>query len=135
MGTGWLEGLFWRVQSEEESKKLGRAGVAVDLVSVAEEHAHFETSAMAVANELATRLQCDRVTVGFRIGNRIRLRAMSHSAWFEPRSQLVTGLENAMEEAFDQSATIYARQTHERPHIGAFVVSSISVRPETLHGV
>lgn len=105
-GTGWLEGLFWRVQSEEESKKLGRAGAAVDLVSVAEEHAQFETSAMAVANELATRLQCDRVTVGFRIGNRIRLRAMSHSAWFEPRSQLVTGLENAMEEAFDQSATI-----------------------------
>jgi multidrug efflux pump subunit AcrA (membrane-fusion protein) len=105
-GTGWLEGLFWRVQSEQESRKLGRTTAAVDLVSVAEEHAQFETSAIAVANELAARLKCDRVTIGFRIGNRIRLKAMSHSAWFEPRSQLVGGIENAMEESFDQNASV-----------------------------
>jgi hypothetical protein len=105
-GTGWLEGLFWRVQSEQETRKLGRTSAAVDLVSVAEEHGQFETSAMAVANELAARLGCDRVTIGFRIGNRIRLKAMSHSAWFEPRSQLASGLENAMEEAFDQNASV-----------------------------
>jgi hypothetical protein len=105
-GSGWLEGLFWRVQSEQESQKLGRTSAAVDLVSVAEEHAQFETSAMAVANELAARLKCDRITVGFLVGNRIRLKAMSHSAWFEPRSQLAIGLENAMEEAFDQNASV-----------------------------
>jgi multidrug resistance efflux pump len=105
-GTGWLEGLFWRVQSEDDSRKLGRANAAVDLVAIAEEPPQFAAAAMAVANELAARLKCDRVTIGFQIGNRVRLKAMSHSAWFQPRSQLVSGIENAMEEAFDQSASV-----------------------------
>jgi multidrug resistance efflux pump len=105
-GTGWLEGLFWRVQSEGEARKLGRTSSALELVTVAEEHSRFEVAAIAVANELATRLKCDRVTIGFQVRRQIRLKAMSHSAWFQPKSKLVRGLENAMEEAFDQNAAI-----------------------------
>jgi hypothetical protein len=105
-GTGWLEGLFWRVQSDDEKRKVARSEVALELVAVAEEHPQFDAAAMAVANDLALRLACDRVTVGFRVHKRVRLKAMSHSAYFQSKSQLVTGLENAMEEAFDQNVSI-----------------------------
>ena len=36
----------------------------------------------------------------------IRLRALSHSAGFERRSRLVSAIENAMEEALDQHASV-----------------------------
>jgi HlyD family secretion protein/Biotin-lipoyl like/GAF domain len=105
-GGGWLESLFWRVQAEEDVKKLNRNSAALEYVGVAEEHPRFQVAAVAVANELASRLGCDRVTIGFRAGKRIRLKAMSHSAWFSQKSQLASGLENVMDEAFDQNASI-----------------------------
>src|SRR5262249_38687011 len=80
-GSGWLEALFWRVQSDGDARKLTSSSAAVELVAVAEEWPQFEAAAIAVVNELATRLHCDRVTIGFRIGQRIRIKAMSHSAW------------------------------------------------------
>jgi hypothetical protein len=58
---------------------------------------------MAVTNELATRLRCDRVSLGVvgRSGT-VRLRAVSHSANFRRESRLVDAIENAMDEAIEQ---------------------------------
>src|SRR5262249_17936419 len=50
--------------------------------------------------------ECERVTLGM-IGRRgVYLDAMSHSAKFDRKSELVSGLEAAMQEAFDQHDTI-----------------------------
>jgi RND family efflux transporter MFP subunit len=61
---------------------------------------------MKVATELATRLNCDRVSIGLTRGDRIRMQALSHVAVFDARSALVRDLEAAMEEAVDQDATV-----------------------------
>jgi hypothetical protein len=105
-GTGWLEGLFWRIRSESDIKTAARSTVALELLATADEHRHFGPAAIAVANELARRLRCDRVAIGFLSGARVRVRAVSHSAWFQRKSELIKGLENAMEEAYDQNASV-----------------------------
>ena len=63
--------------------------------------------AIAIANELAARLRCDRVSVGLiRRNGSIRLRAISHSASFKGQGRLVDAIENAMEEALDQRSSV-----------------------------
>ena len=62
---------------------------------------------IAVANDLAARLRCDRVSVGLiRRNGSIRLRAISHSASFKGQGRLVDAIENAMEEALDQRSSV-----------------------------
>lgn len=105
-GAGWLESMFWRRRSDLDRRKVGQAGAALDVLAVAEEHARLEASCLAVANELAQRFDADRVSIGFRKRNRVRLKSMSHAAWFQKRSRLVGNIENAMEEALDQHASV-----------------------------
>ncbi len=63
--------------------------------------------AVALVNDLATRLQCDRVSLGLvKRNGSIRLRAISHSASFKAQARLVEAIENAMEEALDQRSSI-----------------------------
>ena len=62
---------------------------------------------IAVANDLAARLRCDRVSLGLiRRNGSIRLRAISHSASFKGQGRLVDAIENAMEEALDQRTSV-----------------------------
>ena len=89
-GTGWLEGLFWRIRSESDIKAAARSTAALELLATADEHRHFGPAAIAVANELARLLRCDRVAIGFLSRARVRVRALSHSAWFQRKSELAT---------------------------------------------
>lgn len=105
-GTGWLETLFLRRHGAEDAQQLQRAQQALDVLAVASEHARLPSLAMAVVNELAKRFGCDRVALGADRGGRVRLLAISHSAFFEKKSQFVATLENAMEEALDQRCSV-----------------------------
>ena len=63
--------------------------------------------AIALVNDLTSRLRCDRVSLGvLRRNGMMRLRAMSHSATFKSQGRLVDAIENAMEEAVDQCASV-----------------------------
>lgn len=105
-GIGWLETLFLRRRNLAEAQGLQRARTALDVLAVASEHARLDALAMAVVNDLASRFACDRVSLGVDRGGRARLLAMSHSAFFEKKSQFVTALENAMDEALDQRRSV-----------------------------
>ena len=108
-GMGWLEAQILRRRANEEAGRLARASFALDALATAAEHAKVETAAMAVVNELALRMGCDRVALGLaqdRGERRVRLAALSHAAWFRRRAALVVALENAMEEALDQDVTV-----------------------------
>jgi GAF domain-containing protein len=59
-----------------------------------------------VANELAMRLHCDRVTVGFEAHAQVRPLAMSHTASFDARSDLARTLGNAMDEVLDLGVVV-----------------------------
>lgn len=105
-GIGWLELLFARQKSSEDSTRLARTGLALSILSEAQQHPAFRASALSIANELASRLDCTNVSVGFSNGKGVRLVAMSHSAVFSQKSQIVSTIENAMEEAADQNASV-----------------------------
>nr|WP_249815977.1 HlyD family efflux transporter periplasmic adaptor subunit [Bradyrhizobium sp. 138] len=105
-GIGWLELLFVRQQSAQDATKLARTGFALGILSEAQQHPAFRASALAIANEIASKLDCTNVSVGFSHGRNVRLIAMSHSAVFSQYSQIVSTIENAMEEAADQNASV-----------------------------
>jgi multidrug efflux pump subunit AcrA (membrane-fusion protein) len=105
-GAGWLGSLLWRERAETHLRTIARAGAGLDLLAVAGEHRRLKASAIAVANELAARFCCDRVSIGLEKHGRIRVLAMSHSASFQRKSQLVDAIENAMEEALDQNVSV-----------------------------
>jgi RND family efflux transporter MFP subunit len=105
-GSAWLETLSYRVQLVEGSARSERAAIALQVVSVANEHERFEASAAAVVTELASRVGCERVMLGVVRRGSIRLTNMSHSAWFDRKSKLVAAAEHAMEEAMDQNGPV-----------------------------
>ena len=79
---------------------------ALELLGVALEHERFQAAATAVATELATRLDCERVALGFARNGQTRVEALSHSARFDDRAVLIRDIAAAMDEACDQDATI-----------------------------
>jgi hypothetical protein len=104
-GSGWLEVLLRRHAEPLEAERL-RLKLALDLLATLLEQPGLKPSATAFTTELASRLDCDRVSLGLYIGRRVKMCAISHSPQFEPRANLVRAIESAMEEAIDQIATV-----------------------------
>ena len=82
----------------------------LDLTATALEPERFSASATALVTNLATRLACDRVSLGILHRGRLQVRALSHSARFSHKTDLLQAIESAMEEALDQQATIVLPQ-------------------------
>jgi multidrug resistance efflux pump len=105
-GVGWLEAQSMRDRMGRERQRVAGAAAALDIVAVANEHDRAEAAAMAVANEMATRLEASRVAVGLDAGRGTRLMALSHTAWFRRDTTMTASIEQAMDEAAEQRATI-----------------------------
>ena len=105
-GSAWLEGLLQRAQAAREGGRRARLRAAFDLLASALEHDRFQAAATAFATEAATHLGCDRVSVGFARRRRVHVRAISHSAHFAKRANLVRALEAAMDECLEASAPV-----------------------------
>jgi len=101
-GGLWMKSLAdWQLSAQRE---VGAHGI--ETMAAILSHPASKAAAMEAANRLADHFSCERVSIGFRKGVRIRLEAFSHVAGFDPRTQLVRGIEAAMEEALDQSGTL-----------------------------
>ncbi len=105
-GAGWLETLFRRSQTEDDEARIKRMTFAMDILGDASERRELYACAVAIANELAVRLGCGRVSIGIARRHQVRLAAISHSAVFEKRTNLVETIENAMEEALVQREAV-----------------------------
>ncbi|HEU4644079.1 MAG TPA: HlyD family efflux transporter periplasmic adaptor subunit [Burkholderiales bacterium] len=101
-GVGWLEALARRKTFTSKARLV----TVLELIATSLQHERFQAAATAVATELATTLGCERASIGFLKGRHIILRALSHSAAFSKKTNLVRALEAAMDEAADQLATI-----------------------------
>ena len=104
-GSGWLEVFLRRHVNPIEATHL-RMKLALDVVATLLEQPGLKQGAAAFTTEIATRLGCDRVALGVVKGRRIKLSAVSHSAQFDKRANLLRAMEAAMEEAVDQAETI-----------------------------
>lgn len=105
-GGSWLELLIRRQQAEVDQFSKERLMTVLDLIAITLDQPSFHGATAALTTELAKRLECDRVTLGIGKWQRIKVVAMSHSAKFEQKMNLLNAIGLAMEEALDQKATI-----------------------------
>ncbi len=116
-GAAGLQVLLWRDEVLKEAAARDRLQTVLELLGTLVSHERASAAAMAFVTALATRLQCDRVSVGFVRGGRAHVRAVSHSAQFVKQTNLIRAIGGAMEEAADQQATILypaSRDTRDR---------------------
>jgi len=105
-GAPGLQVLLWREEILKEAAARDRLQTVLELLATLVSHERSAAAAMAFATALATRLQCDRVSVGFIRGGRAHITAVSHSAQFGKQTNLIRAIGSAVEEAADQQATI-----------------------------
>src|SRR3989442_15975090 len=105
-GFAWLEVLFRREEAAKDAAIKERLQGVLDLTATALGQTRFYASATAFVTALATRLDCDRVSVGFVRGGRTQVRAVSHSAQFRKQTNLIRAIPAAMDEAVDQQMAV-----------------------------
>jgi len=110
-GSTWLEFLVRRESSSVTSSLM----TAMRVVATCLEHEEFQAAATSTATELATHLRCERVSIGFREGNDARVQAISHSANFNKKTNLIHDLEALMEESLTQGDAIVFPSTADGP--------------------
>ncbi|MGD8331091.1 MAG: HlyD family efflux transporter periplasmic adaptor subunit [Acidobacteriota bacterium] len=91
---------------------------ALWLVGSCLEHQRFRGAATAVATDMAAQFGCDRVSIGFVKGKQIKVHALSHSADFGERMNLIRRIGGAMDEAVDQRTSIALPTPPDAPLLG-----------------
>jgi len=105
-GCFGLEAMLRAQQSLQEQNTRERLAATLDLVASALVEDGFELAAQALATDLGLRLDCDRVSIGFVRERHTRVVAVSHSAEFGERMNLIRAIGMAMDEALDQKSII-----------------------------
>jgi RND family efflux transporter MFP subunit len=114
-GSAWLDAWVRREHAEEEQQTAERLLAVLDLVASVLAHERFRAAAAALATELATRLGCDRVSVGVVRKGRCEVVALSHSALGDDRMNLLRAIGAAMEEAVDQREVLLYPEPDDAP--------------------
>ena len=105
-GSAWLVDHLRQRTLAATKAELGRVASLNEILATALQQRQLRPSALAVANELARRLECDRVAVGLEASDRITPLAISHTATFEAKSDLVRALGEAMDEVLDLGTAV-----------------------------
>jgi Barrel-sandwich domain of CusB or HlyD membrane-fusion/GAF domain len=103
----------------QRAAQPSRSGTVLALQARALAHERFGTAATAVVTELALRMGCERVSIGFHRQGQIQIGAMSNTADIRVQQKVVGAIRDAMDEALDQAAVI----VHPLPP-GSSVVST-----------
>ena len=105
-GSGWLEMFVARRDAAEQHAARDRLRDVLETVASALHHERFAAAAIAFVTTLATKLGCDRVSLGFVRGARVRVHTVSHTAELRHRTNLVRAIGAAMDEAIDQKGPV-----------------------------
>ena len=100
-GIAWLVDHFRQRVLAEREATLTRVDLLNNLMATALQHGRLEPSALAVVNQLAQCLQCDRVSMGLERKGNVTPLVLSHTATFDARADLVRWLGDAMDEVLD----------------------------------
>ncbi len=99
--------LYQRQRQLERAKRdVADYAAALEVLAATNVHTRFLSVSMALVNELSSRHRCSRVSLGWREGTIIRVKAVSGTDKFERRMEVVQRLEAAMEEAAEQDEEI-----------------------------
>lgn len=105
-GAAWLSDRLRAELAAAERDRFHAAAHALHAVAAVAEQDSFARAARAACTDLATRFDCDRVSLGFRRLRRTKVTAISHQAQFSRRMALTRALAAAMDEAVDQRAPV-----------------------------
>ena len=119
-GCGWLEASIRRIQGTPNR----RITDVLDLVAVPLEQETFLGAANALATALANELNCEWCAIGFYSGKHARVRAFSHSAAFDEKTDLHRAIGAAMDESIEQERLL----VHPPMDDGAFASTRAQAR-------
>ncbi len=114
-GTAWIELLWLREEGARRGATVERLQTVLDLTATALSQERFYGSATAFVTALATGLGCDRVSLGFVRGGRVRVSSVSHSAQPKAQTNLMRAIAAAMDEAIDQHTVVVYPPQADRP--------------------
>lgn len=129
--AGWIEVLLRREQEAKDGELRERVTVAFDMLATLLEHGRLDEAASALVSDLAQRLDCETVSLGFVRRRRVRVHKVSNAASFGRRANLIREVGLAMDEAVDQEAVILWPQ----PDDWEFRVSRSHKELAATHGV
>jgi len=114
-GASWMENVIRRRESTFERDTRDQVALALELVAAILDKGSFDSACTLVAGELAVRLGCSRVGIGFRDGGHAVVKTLSHTAQFATRMNLINLIGAAMDEALDQHAVVvYPYENNKR---------------------
>jgi len=91
---------------QNTNSKIGQLTTVFDIVQKVLEKEKFKQAAITLASEIADRHKAERASFGWLKHDYMVLKAISHTDHFEKKMQIVRDLEGAMEEAYEQDASI-----------------------------
>lgn len=92
--------------AREASVRVEQFATVLDIVTLVNRQDRFVATSMTLVNEVAHRLGCERVSLGWLEKGYVRLKAMSHVDRFDKKTDAVKALEQMMEEAIDQNTEV-----------------------------
>jgi multidrug resistance efflux pump len=105
--AGYFDLYTLRRQSEQSQIVAQSHQHVLQLATAVATAEGFESAAMNLCNELATRTGATRVALGWIKGDDVQVKALSHTEQFDKRQELVKTLEKAMEECIDQEEPVH----------------------------
>ena len=113
--AGWLDAWRWRQPLAAANTRIAIAATALDILAATGEHRGLAAAGMALVNSMATRLGCDRASLGLARRQGMALQSVSHAAEFQAGARIADALEDAMDEALTQNATLVLPEPAETP--------------------
>lgn len=104
--SAWFEVLLNRDTLKQLASTKDRFQTVLEFMGSLATHDTFHKAGTAFVTELATRLNCDRVSLGFIRRKRNRVQALSHTAKLEKETNLLHAISHAMDESVDQESVI-----------------------------
>jgi hypothetical protein len=92
--------------ARDASIRLEQFATVLDLTALVNQQDRFLATAMVLCNEVAHRMGCERVSLGWLEKGYVRVKAISHVDRFDKKTEAVTTLERVMEETIDQDTEI-----------------------------
>lgn len=105
-GAGWMAELFGQRERALQRHRLDQSAFLFEVSLAGLGEPDFRQAALVVVNKLAARYGCHQVQLAMAQGSGLATQAVSHSAWFDERSNLLALANEVMTEAFDQRTLV-----------------------------
>jgi multidrug efflux pump subunit AcrA (membrane-fusion protein) len=104
--AGYFELFSLRRYTEQARAMAERHQHVLQFTGAVQTSEGFNSAAMSLCNELATRTGATRVSLGWVKGKQIKVKALSHTEKFDKKQELIVQLQKVMEECMDQEEPV-----------------------------